>query len=339
MADSKGQENKEYHFTVLEGHTTGMRLDKYIASFIQNVSRTKVQKAIKGEYVTVNGQLEKKSYQMEPGDQIDIHLPIPKPPETKAEKMDLDIIYEDEELILVNKKAGRVVHPAYGNWTGTLVNGLMWHTDQLSDPDSKHIRPGIVHRLDKGTSGALVVAKNDETHRILSSFFRNKEIERTYWAIVWGNPDHEKGKITGNIGRSHSNRKKMTVVSDDEGKSAATHYRVLERFDHLSLLELKLETGRTHQIRVHLAHKNLWVLGDLKYGGDSVRYGSNTGSRKQMFKNIMCRLQRQALHARSLAFEHPATGEQMKFKANLPEDFSQTLEKLKNNCQPTSHPQ
>src|SRR5699024_4975618 len=256
----------------------------------------------------------------------------PKPPETKAEKMDLDIVYEDDDLIIVNKKAGRVVHPAYGNWTGTLVNGLMWHTDQLSAPDSEHVRPGIVHRLDKDTSGTLVVAKNDEAHRTLGEYFLTRHIERTCWPIVQGTQDKETHTVTGNIGRSRSDRKKMTVVADDRGKHAVTHYKVLEYFDHLSLLELKLETGRTHQIRVHLANENLWVLGDQTYGGDSVRYGPNTGSRKQMFKNIMARLQRQCLHAKTLSFEHPTTGEMVQFDSDLPDDFAHTLEKLRQNC-------
>ncbi|WP_142715793.1 RluA family pseudouridine synthase [Fodinibius sediminis] len=329
------REFKEYHFTVPDGHTSGIRLDKYIASFIQNVSRTKVQKAIKGGYVTVNGEVEKSSYNMEPGDQIDIHLPIPKPPETKPEKMELDIVYEDDDLIIVNKKAGRVVHPAYGNWTGTLVNGLMWYTDELSDPDSDTVRPGIVHRLDKDTSGILVVAKNDETHRRLSEYFRTKDIERTYWAIIWGTPDKKEGTITGDIGRNRSDRKKMAVVPDGKGKHAVTHYRVLEYFDHLTLVEARLETGRTHQIRVHFAHEHHWVFGDRKYGGDSVRYGPNTGSRRQMFNNLFKSLQRQCLHAKTLGFEHPTTGEMVEFDSELPDDFAHVLDMLRPNCQPS----
>lgn len=334
MTEKDTKEFKEYHFEVPDGHNSGTRLDKYIASFIQNVSRTKVQKAIDGEYVTVNGSVEKSSYNMQPGDVIDIHLPIPKPPETKPEKMELNIVYEDDDLLIVNKEAGMVVHPAYGNWTGTLVNGLMWYADELSEPEEDTIRPGIVHRLDKDTSGILVVAKNDETHRQLSEYFRTKDIERTYWAIVWGTPDDEEGTITGDIGRSRRDRKKMTVVPDGKGKHATTHYKVLEYFDHLTLLELKLETGRTHQIRVHLADNNLWVFGDQKYGGDSVRYGSNTGSRKQMFNNLFASLQRQCLHAKTLGFEHPTTGEEVRFDSKLPEDFQQVLEKLRKNCQP-----
>lgn len=334
MNQQEPTEFKEYHFEVPEGHTSGTRLDKYIASSVKNTSRTKVQKAIEEGYVTVNGSEEKSSYNMQPGDVIDIHLPIPKPPEVKPEKMNLNIVYEDDDLIIVNKDAGVVVHPAYGNWTGTLVNGLMWHVDELSNLEDDTVRPGIVHRLDKDTSGILVVAKNEEAHRQLSEYFRTKDIERTYWAIVWGTPDEKEGTITGDIGRNPRDRKKMTVVPDGKGKHAVTHYRVIEYFDHLTLLELKLETGRTHQIRVHLADNNLWVFGDQKYGGDSVRYGSNTGSRRQMFNNLFKSLQRQCLHAKTLGFEHPSTGKMVTFDSELPGDFQQVLGMLRHNCQP-----
>jgi 23S rRNA pseudouridine1911/1915/1917 synthase len=198
--------------------------------------------------------------------------------------MDLDIVYEDEYLLIVNKDPDMVVHPAYGNWEGTLVNGLLYHTNKnLSAADQETLRPGIVHRLDKDTSGLLVVAKNDEVHSRLSKQFAKKDVERTYWAIVWGKPPLE-GTIRGNIGRSPQNRKIMTVLSDDKGKSAVTHFRVLEYFDYLALLEINLETGRTHQIRVHMQHEGYYVFGDTTYGGNSVRYGQNTGSRKPCFK-------------------------------------------------------
>lgn len=324
----------EYYFEVPEGHTSGVRLDKYITQFVQNASRTKVQKAIEDGYVTVNGEIEKSSYNMQPDDVIDIRLPIPPPPEAKPEKMELDIVYEDEDLIIVNKSGDRVVHPAYGNWTGTLVNGLMWHADQLSKEDEETVRPGIVHRLDKDTSGILVVAKNDEVHRTLSKYFQTKDIERTYWAIIWGTPENKKGTITGDIGRNPRDRKLMAVVPDGRGKHAVTHYKVLEYFDHLTLVEVKLETGRTHQIRVHFAHKNHWVLGDTKYGGDSVRYGSNTGSRRQMFNNLFASMERQCLHAKTLGFEHPRTGVFVEFDSNLPPDFKHVLDTLRSNCQP-----
>ena len=324
----------EYHFKVPPGHHSGTRLDKYITSFVENASRTKVQKAIEEGHVLVNGKQEKSSYNMQPGDKIDIEIPKPPPPEATPEKMDLNILYEDEDIIIVNKKAGRVVHPAYGNWSGTLVNGLLWHADELSLEDEESIRPGIVHRLDKDTSGILVVAKNDEAHRTLSDYFRTKDIERTYWAVIWGVPDKKKGTITGPIGRNPSDRKKMAVVPEDKGKHAVTHYKVLEYFDHLSLVEVKLETGRTHQIRVHFADKHHWVFGDRQYGGDSVRYGPNTGSRKQMFNNLFASMQRQCLHAKTLGFEHPATGEYVQFDSPLPEDFQHVLDMLRENCKP-----
>lgn len=333
MKDKENYNFQEFNFKVSDEETTGTRLDKYLASQIEDTSRTKVQEAIEEGYVSVNDKPEKSSYNIEVGDIIDFKLPIPKPPEVKAEKIPLDIVYEDDDLLIVNKDADMVVHPAYGNWSGTLVNALMWHTDELSEIEDS-VRPGIVHRLDKDTSGLLVVAKNTKVHRILSKYFQTKDIERTYWAIVWGTPDENEGTITGAIGRDPNNRKRMAVVPEDDGKHAITHYKVLEYFDHLSLLELKLETGRTHQIRVHLADQRLWVFGDRKYGGDSVRYGSNTGSRKQMFKNLFKSLQRQCLHAKTLGFEHPTSGEMMEFDSELPGDFQQVLAMLRQNCQP-----
>ena len=335
MSNNNSDQFQEYHLEVPEEDTSGTRLDKYLASKIEDTSRTKIQEAIKEGYITVNGKEEKASYPVEAGDVLDVRIPIPKPPEAKPEEMPLDIVYEDDDLLLVNKSANMVVHPAKGNWTGTLVNGLMWHTDELSEPEEDTVRPGIVHRLDKDTSGLLVVAKNDKTHRILSEYFRTKDIERTYWAIVWGTPDEKEGTLTGAIGRDPHNRKRMAVVPEDKGKNATTHYKVLEYFDHLTLLELKLETGRTHQIRVHLADNNLWVFGDQKYGGDSVRYGPNTGSRKQMFQNLFASLQRQCLHAKTLGFEHPSTGEMVEFDSDLPGDFQQVLGMLRQNCKPT----
>mgnify|MGYP000123666781 CR=1 FL=1 len=334
MTQKEIKKFKEFHLEVPEDYNSGLRLDKYLASEIEDTSRTKIQEAINEGYVTVNGCNEKSSYTITGGDDIEVKLPIPKPPEATPEEMELDIVYEDDNLIIVNKEAGMVVHPAKGNWSGTLVNGLVWYADELSEPEKDTIRPGIVHRLDKDTSGILVVAKTDTAHRILSKYFRTKEIERKYWAIVWGTPDEKEGTITGNIGRNPHDRKKMAVLDDDEGKHAITHYKVLEYFDHLSLLELKLETGRTHQIRVHLADNNLWVFGDPQYGGDSVRYGPNTGSRKQMFKNLFAGLSRQCLHAKTLGFEHPTTGDHMQFNSELPGDFVQVLGMLRQNCQP-----
>lgn len=331
---AKNKEVSEHRLEVPDDHASGMRLDKYIASFIKNASRTRVQQAIKEGYITVNGNVEKASYTPHPGDVIDIKIPKSPLPEAVPEKIPLHIIYEDDDLLIVNKRAGMVVHPAHGNWSGTLVNGLLWYADELSARNEDTLRPGIVHRLDKDTSGLLVVAKNDEIHQILSNYFRTKDIERTYWAIIWGTPDKEKGTVTGNIGRDPADRKKMTVLSGGKGKHAVTHYKVLEYFDHLTLVEVRLETGRTHQIRVHFAHENHWVFGDPRYGGDSVRYGPNTGTRKQMFNNLFANLERQCLHAKTLGFEHPAAGKFVTFDSELPGDFQQVLATLRVNCKP-----
>lgn len=322
----------EYMLHVPEGQHTDVRLDVYITSFVQNATRSKVQKAIKEKYVLVNGEYQKPSYIMQPEDVIEISLPKPPPEKAKPQEMDLDIVYEDDDLIIVNKPADMVVHPAFGNWQGTLVNGLLHYTNKnLSKTDNKTLRPGIVHRLDKDTSGLLVVAKNDVAHHKLAKQFAKKDVERTYWAIVWGKPPRE-GTIAGNIGRSPQNRKIMTVLPEGEGKHAVTHFKTLEYFDYLALLEIRLETGRTHQIRVHMQKEGYYVFGDQTYGGDSVRYGPNTGSRKVMFQKLFERIPRQALHAKTLGFEHPSTGEQIEFNSTLPADFQYLLDTLRDKC-------
>ena len=331
LVERENPNRTEYLLNVPEGQHTDVRLDKYITSFVQNASRNKVQKAIKDGHVLVNGKLEKSSYIMQPGDRIEISLPKPPTPEAKPEDIPIDIVYEDDHLIVVNKEAGMVVHPAFGNWSGTMVNGLLYHADSLSNEDEETIRPGIVHRLDKDTSGLLVVAKNDVAHKKLSEQFAEKSVERTYWAIVWGNPP-DSGVIEGNVGRSPRDRKIMTVLKEKSGKSAVTHFETIERFDHLALLKINLETGRTHQIRVHMQHENFYVFGDPTYGGNSVRYGPNTGSRKAMFNNLFAKLERQALHAKTLGFIHPGTDEYVEFNSELPEDFQIVLDTLRTNC-------
>ena len=321
-----------FEFTVPKGQQEAIRLDVYITNFVENATRNKVQDAIKAGYVTVNGKKEKSSYKMMPGDFIYIELPKAPPPEAQPEALDLNIVHEDDDLIVVNKAAGMVVHPAFGNWSGTLVNGLMHHVDDLAgDDDEENIRPGIVHRLDKDTSGLLVVAKNDEALAKLSAKFAIKDVERTYWAIVWGTPPEE-GTVEGDIGRSKHDRKLMTVLPAGRGKHAVTHYKVLEYFDYLSLVEVKLETGRTHQIRVHMAHIGHNVFGDPTYGGTSVRYGPNTGARKTLFHRLITDLGRQALHAKTLGFEHPSSGKFVSFDSELPEDFDHVLQTLREKC-------
>jgi 23S rRNA pseudouridine1911/1915/1917 synthase len=318
----------QFEMTVPPGHHENQRLDVYITQFVQNATRNKVQEGIKQGFVTVNGKVEKASYKMQPGDLIEITLPKPPPPEAKPEPISLDIIFEDSDLIIVNKPAPMVVHPAFGNWTGTLVNGLLHHANELSGVNDPAIRPGIVHRLDKDTSGLLVVAKNDYAHQFLAAQFARHDLERSYQAVVWGQPEPE-GIFTGNIGRSRRDRKIMAVVDDDAGKHAVTHYKVIEYFDYLALVDIRLETGRTHQIRVHFAHHGFPVFGDATYGGNSVRYGPNTGSRQTMYENLFASLGRQCLHARTLGFVHPTTGEKVYFESELPGDFRNVLNKLR----------
>ena len=328
------EQNTEIQLIVAPGQKEQMRLDKYITLFVQNATRNKVQSAIKDGYVLVNGKSQKPSYKVQAGDTIDITLPKPPPPEAEPEDIPLDIIYEDDDLLIVNKEAGMVVHPAFGNLTGTMVNGLLHHVNDLPEnEDEEDVRPGIVHRLDKDTSGLLVVAKKEIVLSELSRLFAKHDIKRTYWAIVWGNPEQE-GTITGNIGRSKKDRKKMTVVEETRGKPAVTHYKVLEYFDHLSLVEVQLETGRTHQIRVHFSHIGHPVFGDPSYGGRSVCFGPNTGNRKKMFSNLFKHLDRQCLHAKTLGFKHPVTEKFVEFDSELPGDFRNVLNKLRRFCMP-----
>lgn len=315
------------------GHRDGTRLDAYITQFVQNATRNKVQEAIKAECVKVNGKLEKASYKVKGGDRIDIRIPKPPPPEAVAEDIPLDIVHEDDQVVIINKPAGMVVHPAFGNWTGTLVNGLLHHLDDMDGFEDETLRPGIVHRLDKDTSGILVVAKAPEVHTALAAQFSDHSIERSYWCVVWGQPKPE-GTIDAPIGRSRKDRKVMAVVPEDQGKRAVTHYTVLEYFDHLALCEIRLETGRTHQIRVHMSHIGHPVLGDAVYGGDHIRYGSPSGSRKSFFDTIFQRLGRQCLHAKTLGFIHPATRQPVRFESELPGDFKDVLARLRQHCKP-----
>ncbi len=327
------EEYTRYVFEVPTGHHEQLRLDKYITQFIQNATRNKVQEGIRNGWVRVNGMLEKASYRVQPGDQIVIVIPKAPPPQAVAEDIPLEIVHEDNDLIVVDKPPGMVVHPSYGNWTGTMVNALLHHTKKLSSLNTDvDLRPGIVHRLDKGTSGLLVVAKNDAAHHHLSRQFAEKSTERSYRAVIWGLPKNDTDTIIRPLGRDLSNRKKMAVVAEGSGKKAVTHYTVLKRYDHLALVDVTLETGRTHQIRVHLSWQGHPVLGDPVYGGNSVRYGPNTGSRKTMFQNIFSILGRQCLHAQSLGFEHPSTGKFLQFKSKIPADMEKVIDKIDRYC-------
>jgi 23S rRNA pseudouridine1911/1915/1917 synthase len=299
------------------------RLDVFLTNHVENATRNKVQRAIQGGAVLVNGETVKSSHQVAPGEII--HITLPKSPPQKAlpENIPLDVVYEDDDLLVVNKPAGMVTHPAYSNYTGTLVNALLYHCNNLSavnDPT----RPGIVHRLDKETSGLMVIAKTDNAHAKLAKQFAARTIKREYRAIVWGKFKEKHGVIETLLGRSKSDRKKMAVVAD--GKHAITEYTVLEQFSYLSLVKLKLRTGRTHQIRVHLAHINHPVFGDPTYNGRHLVAGPGTPKQKAEVQHLLKLIPRQALHAKTIGFVHPKTHKDMFVDSELPPDMGSVLD-------------
>jgi 23S rRNA pseudouridine1911/1915/1917 synthase len=309
------------------------RLDVYMTNHTENATRNKVQEAIKNGEVLVNGKTVKPSYVILPNDLITVDLLRPDPPEVKAEAIPLEIVYEDDFLLVVNKPAGMVTHPAYKNYSGTLVNALMHHSEKLSqlhaedDEEFDIVRPGIVHRLDKDTSGLLVVAKDETTHQKLAKQFAAKTSEREYNAIVWGKFKQNSGVIDAPLGRSKSDRKKITVIAG--GKNAVTEYEVIEQFEYLALLKIHLRTGRTHQIRVHLAHIHHPVFGDGTYGGREIVVGGIEGKKKAEVKNLLEIMPRQALHAKKLGFVHPHTKKMIRFESELPEDMKAVLSFLR----------
>ncbi len=304
------------------------RIDVYLTNHIENVTRNKIQFAIKAGLVTVNNKQVKPNYIVKPFDEIFVIQPIdPRPEEIEPEEIPLDIIYEDEHLLVVNKPAGMVAHPAYANYTGTLVNALLHHTKKLSNVNDK-FRIGIVHRIDKDTSGLLLVAKDNFTHFKLAEQFSKHTIEREYHAICWGKFSNPKGQISFKIARSKSDRKKFTI-SQTEGKDAITFYEVIEEFEFASLIKLKLKTGRTHQIRVHLSGIGKPVFGDRTYGGDKIVFGSELPDMKARINNLLNIMKRQALHAKTIGFLHPITKIFMRFDSDLPDDFKELLKKLR----------
>ncbi|WP_022825405.1 RluA family pseudouridine synthase [Hymenobacter norwichensis] len=323
-----GDELYEHHRIMVSRKQDLLRLDKYLMRQLPHSSRTKIQNAILAEAVQVNERPAKSSYRIKPGDLITITLPEP-PIDFRVlpEPMDLDIRYEDEALLMVNKPAGMVVHPAFGNWHGTLVNGLTHHLNNLPTGRNGEIRPGLVHRIDKDTSGLLVIGKTEYAMTHLSQQFFHHTIERTYLALVWGIPKETQGTIRSNIGRSVKDRKVQAVypLNGEDGKSAVTHYKVLRTFGHVALVQCNLETGRTHQIRVHMKHIGHPLFSDATYGGNKVLYGQRTGAYKAFVDTAFELMPRQALHAKSLGFTHPVTGEQMQFEVELPTDFASVL--------------
>ncbi|WP_347174041.1 RluA family pseudouridine synthase [Polaribacter uvawellassae] len=317
---------EHFRFTASEGQEP-LRVDKYLMNFVENATRNKVQQAAKAGNVLVNDVAVKSNYKVKPHDVVRVVLAHP-PAENLlvAEDIPLDIIYEDDTVIVVNKPAGMVVHPGHGNYSGTLVNGLIHHIENL--PTNSNERPGLVHRIDKDTSGLLVVAKTEFAMAHLSKQFFDRNTERMYYALVWGNVEEDEGTIEGNIGRSFKNRLQMDVFPEgDFGKHAVTHFKVLERLTYVTLVQCKLETGRTHQIRAHFKHIGHTLFNDERYGGDDILKGTTFTKYKQFVQNCFKTLPRQALHAKTLGFTHPKTGEFMRFNSEIPKDISDCLEK------------
>jgi 23S rRNA pseudouridine1911/1915/1917 synthase len=319
---------EHYRFTADPGQSI-LRIDKFLSDRVENASRTRIQNAANAGNILVNNKAVKPNYKIKPGDIVQVVLPTPpRDIELIPENIPLNIIYEDDDVLVVNKQPGMVVHPAYGNYTGTLVNALMWHFKDLPLFNSGESRPGLVHRLDKNTSGILVIAKNEYALNRLSKQFYDRTTDRRYNALIWGIPDTLEGTITGNVGRSIKDRKVMQVFKDEtEGKTAITHYKVLEDLGYISLIECKLETGRTHQIRVHFSHIKHPLFNDEEYGGNQILKGTTFTKYQQFIRNCFKILPRQALHAKSLAFNHPVTGKRLSFDSNLPDDMVQVIEK------------
>jgi len=323
---------EHFRFTVDKGQSL-LRIDKFLMNRIENASRNRIQNAAESGAIRVNDISVKPSYKVKPGDVISIVLPEPvQYTELVAENIPLEIVFEDEQLMLINKPAGMVVHPAHGNFSGTLMNALMFHFNSIRKKNKNLLEvPGLVHRIDKNTSGLMVIAKSERAESALAKEFFERTIERKYFALVWGDFADDAGTIIGNIGRHLKNRLVMDVFPDDEhGKHAVTHYKVLERFGYVTLVECKLETGRTHQIRVHLKHIGHPLFNDDAYGGDKILKGTTFTKYKQFIENCFELLPRQALHAKTLGFIHPSTKKKMFFESELPDDMRMVIEKWRN---------
>lgn len=320
---------EHYRFEVSAGQSL-LRIDKYLMGLIQNSTRNKIQKAADNGNILVNDIPVKSNYKVKPDDVIRVVFDRPKY-EYKIipENIPLDIVYEDDVLLVVNKPADFVVHPGHGNYSGTLVNALAYHFDNL--PLNSSDRPGLVHRIDKDTTGLLVVAKTEEALFYLAKQFEQKTSEREYIALVWGNLEQDQGTITGYVGRHPKDRMQMAIFEDENmGKWAVTHYKVLERFNYVTLVSCKLETGRTHQIRCSMKHIGHTLFNDERYGGHQILKGTTFTKYKQFVENCFKILPRQALHARTLGFEHPVSKEFMRFEAEIPNDMQQVIEKWRN---------
>lgn len=332
VVDSTGDELFEHHRIVADPGQSALRIDKFLGDRIQNTSRNKLQAAAKAGFVKVNGNSVKSNYKVKPDDVITVELPYPvREIELIAEDIPLDIVFEDDHLIVINKQANMVVHPGYGNYSGTLVNGLIHHFQSLPVAEGNlPDRPGLVHRLDKHTTGVMVVGKTEDVLMDLSLQFFERTSQRRYNALVWGDVE-EDGTVTGHIGRSLKNRKVMTVFEDGEyGKHAVTHFKVLKRFGYVTLVECRLETGRTHQIRAHMKHIGHPLFNDLEYGGDKILKGTSFTKYRQFVENCFKLIPGQALHAKSLGFKHPVSEKWVEFDSDLPQGFQEILEKWEN---------
>ena len=325
----EGIEQFEHHRIIADAGQGLLRVDKFLSNRLQGTSRNRIQLAAEAGCIFVNDKPVKSNYKVKPCDEVSIMMDYPRR-ELKVipENIPLDIVYEDDELLVVNKPPGLVVHPGHGNYTGTLVNALVYRYQELPMYAEQDPRPGLVHRIDKNTSGLLLVAKTAVARLNLALQFFNKTTKRKYVTLVWGNLAAGEGTIEGNIGRSTKNRQVFTVFPEgDHGKEAVTHYKVIERLGYVNLVECVLETGRTHQIRVHLKHIGHPVFNDNVYGGDKILKGTSFTKYKQFVENCFSLLPRQALHAKTLGFIHPVTGEEMLFESELPEDMALVIDK------------
>ena len=324
-----GEENQLYeHFRVIADKGQSLlRIDKFLSDRLLNTSRNRIQRAAEADMILVNGEVVKSNYKVKPNDVITVMLDHP-PYENKiiAEEIPLDIVYEDNELMVVNKPAGLVVHPGHANYTGTLLNAIAWYMKDIPGFDANDAGVGLVHRIDKDTSGLLLIAKTVEAKTHLAKQFYNKTTQREYQAVVWGNIEEDEGTIIGNIARNPRDRMQMAVFSDPTiGKHAVTHYQVLERLGYVTLVRGVLETGRTHQIRAHMKHIGHTLFNDERYGGDKILKGTRFSKYRQFVQNCFSICPRQALHAKTLGFVHPITGEQMSFSSDLPSDISELV--------------
>lgn len=344
QSESEGdQELYEHYRVVVDKGQDFLRIDKFLMNRIENATRTKIQQAAENGNILVNEKPVKSNYKVKPHDVITVVFPHPpREIELIPQNIPIDIVYEDDDLVIVNKKAGMVVHPGYGNYKGTLVNALVYHFQQL--PVSKSgasinesskskeqavLRPGLVHRLDKNTSGIMVIAKSEIAMVKLAKDFFDRNLDRKYMALVWGDFKEDSGTVVGNIGRHLKDRKLMDVFPEgsEHGKHAVTHYKVLERFGYVTLIECKLETGRTHQIRAHMQHIGHSLFNDETYGGSRILKGTTFAKYKQFVDNCFELMPRHALHAKSLGFAHPVTGKQLNFDSELPEDMQAVIKK------------